>query len=159
MPSSRSPPSSRRPASSPTISPSGRPSRRSSSCSSCSSAVRPAPPAAAIKCVRILLILKHGYRELYRLIHPHAVTQVKLDHMTVPPDVMKSIWGFFALYIGLAILATIADVLPRARHAHLLRLRRRHDRQHRTGPGPLPSRRRPTARCRRWANGSSPSAC
>ena len=60
-----------------------------------------------IKCVRLMLILKDSYRELYRLIHPHAVTQVKLDHMTVPPDVMKSIWGFFAFYIGLAILATI----------------------------------------------------
>jgi trk system potassium uptake protein TrkH len=55
----------------------------------------------------LLLILKDSYRELYRLIHPPAVTQVKLDNMTVPPDVMKSIWGFFALYIGLAILATI----------------------------------------------------
>ena len=60
-----------------------------------------------MKCVRLLLILKDSYRELYRLIHPHAVTHVKLDHMTVPPEVMKSIWGFFALYIGLAILATI----------------------------------------------------
>jgi trk system potassium uptake protein TrkH len=60
-----------------------------------------------IKCVRLLLILKDSYRELYCLIHPHAVTHVKLDHMTVPPEVMKSIWGFFALYIGLAILATI----------------------------------------------------
>jgi trk system potassium uptake protein TrkH len=60
-----------------------------------------------IKCVRLLLIFKDSYRELYRLIHPHAVTQIKLDHMTVPPDVMKSIWGFFALYIGLATLATI----------------------------------------------------
>jgi trk system potassium uptake protein TrkH len=60
-----------------------------------------------IKCVRLLLIVRDSYRELYRLIHPHAVTQVKLDHMTVPPDVMKSIWGFFALYIGLATLATI----------------------------------------------------
>ena len=71
-----------------------------------------------IKCVRLLLIFKDSYRELYRLIHPHAVTQIKLDHMTVPPDVMKSIWGFFALYIGLATLATILisslglDMLP-----------------------------------------------
>jgi trk system potassium uptake protein len=37
-----------------------------------------------IKCVRILLVLKHGYRELYHLIHPHAVTQVKLAHVSVP---------------------------------------------------------------------------
>ncbi|MBU1149996.1 MAG: TrkH family potassium uptake protein, partial [Proteobacteria bacterium] len=60
-----------------------------------------------IKCVRLLLILKDSYRELYRLIHPHAVTQVKLDHVSVPPEIMKSIWGFFALYIGVTILATI----------------------------------------------------
>ncbi|MBU1183716.1 MAG: TrkH family potassium uptake protein [Proteobacteria bacterium] len=60
-----------------------------------------------IKCVRLLLILKDSYRELYRLIHPHAVTQVKLDHVSVSPEIMKSIWGFFALYIGVAILATI----------------------------------------------------
>ena len=60
-----------------------------------------------IKCVRLLLILKDSYRELYRLIHPHAVTQVKLDHLSVSPEVMKSIWGFFALYLCLAVLATV----------------------------------------------------
>ena len=62
----------------------------------------------AIKCVRILLLLKQGYLELYRLVHPHAVIQVKLGHETVPPDVMKSVLGFFVLYLGIAILATIA---------------------------------------------------
>ncbi|MBW2545218.1 MAG: TrkH family potassium uptake protein, partial [Deltaproteobacteria bacterium] len=31
-----------------------------------------------IKCLRILLILKYIYKELYRLVHPHAVTAVKL---------------------------------------------------------------------------------
>ncbi len=62
----------------------------------------------AIKCVRILLVLKQGYRELYRLVHPHAVTQVKLGHETVPQDVMKSVLGFFVLYLCIAILATIA---------------------------------------------------
>lgn len=62
----------------------------------------------AIKCVRILLVLKQGYRELYRLVHPHAVTQVKLGHETVPQDVMKSVLGFFILYLCIAILATIA---------------------------------------------------
>jgi trk system potassium uptake protein TrkH len=62
----------------------------------------------AIKCVRILLVLKHGYLELYHLVHPHAVTQVKLGHETVPQDVMKSVLGFFVLYLCIAILATIA---------------------------------------------------
>lgn len=62
----------------------------------------------AIKCVRILLVLKQGYLELYRLVHPHAVTQVKLGHEPVPPDVMKSVRGFFVLYLSIAIMATLA---------------------------------------------------
>ena len=62
----------------------------------------------AIKCVRILLVLKHAYRELYHLVHPHAVTQVKLGRMSIPQDVMKSVLGFFVLYLCVAILATIA---------------------------------------------------
>ncbi len=61
-----------------------------------------------IKCVRILLVLKHGYRELYHLIHPHAVTQVRLGHVSVPQDVMKSVLGFFVLYLSAAVIATIA---------------------------------------------------
>ena len=61
-----------------------------------------------IKCVRVLLVLKHSYKELYRLVHPHAVTQVKLGHVSVPQDVMKSVLGFFVLYMSLAVLATIA---------------------------------------------------
>ena len=39
----------------------------------------------AIKCVRILLVLKQGYRELYHLVHPHAVTQVKLGRTRPSP--------------------------------------------------------------------------
>ena len=62
----------------------------------------------AIKCVRILLVLKQGYRELYRLVHPHAVIQVKLGHDTVPHDVMNNVMGFFVLYICIAILATLS---------------------------------------------------
>jgi trk system potassium uptake protein TrkH len=61
-----------------------------------------------IKCVRILLVLKHAYRELYRLVHPHAVIQIKLGHESVPQDVMKSVLGFFVLYLCVAILATMA---------------------------------------------------
>ena len=62
----------------------------------------------AIKCVRIILVFKHAYRELYHLVHPHAVTQVKLGGQAVPQDVMKSVLGFFVLYLCVAILATIA---------------------------------------------------
>ena len=50
----------------------------------------------AIKCLRILLIIKHSYLEFYRLIHPHAVVAVKLGKQTVPADIMASIRSFFS---------------------------------------------------------------
>lgn len=61
----------------------------------------------SIKCLRILLILKHSYQELYRLVHPHAVTAVKLGKRTVYPETMASVWGFFLLYLTMTIVASI----------------------------------------------------
>ncbi|HOG15883.1 MAG TPA: potassium transporter TrkG, partial [Syntrophales bacterium] len=61
----------------------------------------------AIKCIRILLIFKQTYKELYRLVHPHALVRVKLGQQVVSPDTMQGVWGFFALYLGLAALATL----------------------------------------------------
>jgi len=65
----------------------------------------------SIKCLRILLILKHSYMELYRLVHPHAVTAVKLGKKIVYPETMASIWGFFILYLAVTVVATIAMTL------------------------------------------------
>ncbi|GAB6176793.1 TrkH family potassium uptake protein [Desulfobaculum senezii] len=59
-----------------------------------------------IKCMRVLLLFKHAYNELYRLIHPRAVTRVKLGGKNVPPEVMNSITGFFLLFLGLFILSS-----------------------------------------------------
>jgi len=61
----------------------------------------------AIKCLRILLIIKHSYLEFYRLIHPHAVVAVKLGKHIVPADIMASIRSFFFLYISTAVIATL----------------------------------------------------
>jgi trk system potassium uptake protein TrkH len=61
----------------------------------------------SIKCLRILLILKHSYMELYRLVHPHAVTAVKLGKKIVYPETMASIWGFFILYLAMTVTASI----------------------------------------------------
>ncbi len=60
-----------------------------------------------IKCLRILLILKHSYMELYRLVHPHAVTAVKLGRKIIYSQTMASIWGFFILYLALTVAASV----------------------------------------------------
>jgi trk system potassium uptake protein TrkH len=60
-----------------------------------------------IKCLRILLIFKYIYKELYGLVHPHAVTVVKLGKRIVYPETMASIWGFFMLYLLMTVIASI----------------------------------------------------
>ena len=54
-----------------------------------------------MKCLRILLCFKFCYKELFSLIHPRAVTHVKLAGKSVPDDVLRSVLGFLALYMSL----------------------------------------------------------
>ncbi len=60
-----------------------------------------------LKCVRILLLLKQGRRELSRLIHPHGVIPVRLGGKVVSEEVIQSIWGFFFLFILVFVLASV----------------------------------------------------
>ncbi len=60
-----------------------------------------------IKQVRILLSLKQGYREIYQLIHPRAVTTVKLDNRILNKEVLGSIWGMIFLFLGVCTVAII----------------------------------------------------
>ncbi len=60
-----------------------------------------------IKQVRILLMLKQGFREIYQLIHPHAVTTLKLDEKFLTKEILGSIWGFLFLFISVCVIATI----------------------------------------------------
>ena len=60
-----------------------------------------------MKIMRIMLIIKHSYQQIFQIIHPHAVTTVKLDGRPVSQDILSSIWGFFILYLSLFIVATL----------------------------------------------------
>lgn len=64
--------------------------------------------AGGMKQVRVLLMLKQGYREIYQLIHPHAVTSLKLDGKTVSKELLGSIWGFLFLFL---LICTIGMLL------------------------------------------------
>ncbi len=61
-----------------------------------------------MKCLRIMLCLKYCYKELFSLIHPHAVTHVKIGGKSVPEDIMRSIFGFLSLYMLLYALCAVA---------------------------------------------------
>ena len=60
----------------------------------------------AIKNIRILLLIKQAYREFYKLIHPKAVTPIRLGNKTVSEDVMRNITGFFFLYIFIFVVSS-----------------------------------------------------
>jgi len=64
-----------------------------------------------MKCMRILLLLKQGYRELIRLIHPHGIIPVRLGSRAVSGEIMNSVWGFFFLFILIFVLASVGMAL------------------------------------------------
>jgi len=60
-----------------------------------------------MKCLRIMLCFKFCYKELFSLVHPHAVSHIKIGGKPVPDDVMRSVLGFLALYMGLFALSSV----------------------------------------------------
>jgi trk system potassium uptake protein TrkH len=64
--------------------------------------------SGGIKCMRIMLLFKHAYRELFRLVHPRAVLPIKFGPKLVKDEVLTSIWGFFVLFMLLFVLSGLA---------------------------------------------------
>ncbi|WP_415899627.1 TrkH family potassium uptake protein [Neptuniibacter sp. QD48_11] len=52
-----------------------------------------------MKVIRVLLILKQGYREIQRLVHPNAIIPVKLGKKPISDKVLEAVWGFFSVYM------------------------------------------------------------
>ncbi|MCX5908113.1 MAG: TrkH family potassium uptake protein, partial [Deltaproteobacteria bacterium] len=65
----------------------------------------------AIKCVRILVLIRHGIKELYRLVHPHAVVLVKLNGKVIPSETLQAVWGMYFLYLSIFVAASLAMAL------------------------------------------------
>lgn len=61
-----------------------------------------------MKCLRIMLCFKYCYKELFAMVHPRAVTTIKLGGQIVSQDVMRSVLGFLALYVALFSISAVA---------------------------------------------------
>ena len=61
-----------------------------------------------IKCLRVMLLYKYVQQELRRIIHPHAVTTVKLGEEAVSQSVLNGILGMVILFLGIFVLASLA---------------------------------------------------
>lgn len=63
--------------------------------------------AGGIKMVRIVLVFKYLYKELYQLLHPKAVISIKLNGNVVSESILESIWGFIFLLNLVTFIATL----------------------------------------------------
>jgi trk system potassium uptake protein TrkH len=56
--------------------------------------------AGGMKVYRIILLYRQSVREIQRLIHPHAIVQIKIGGQRTSDTVISAVWGFFFLYIA-----------------------------------------------------------
>ncbi|MCO4786084.1 TrkH family potassium uptake protein [Marinomonas atlantica] len=60
-----------------------------------------------MKVIRILLILKQGFREIQRLVHPNAVIPIKVGGKAIQERVVSAVWGFFSAYLLVYVILMI----------------------------------------------------
>ncbi|MDY0133113.1 MAG: TrkH family potassium uptake protein [Desulforegulaceae bacterium] len=63
--------------------------------------------AGGMKFIRIMICAKYCYKEIFKLIHPRAVSQIKIGGQSLDDGVVHSILGFMVLYIGIFVIAAI----------------------------------------------------
>ncbi|GAB6057243.1 TrkH family potassium uptake protein [Desulfonatronum parangueonense] len=63
--------------------------------------------SGGVKCMRIQLMFKQIFRECFRIVHPHAVVQVKMDAKVVEENVLAGVWGFLGLFAVLYLAASL----------------------------------------------------
>jgi trk system potassium uptake protein TrkH len=60
--------------------------------------------SGGIKMIRLILLVKYGYREILRIIHPSAEIPVKVGGRAVSSQVLAAVSGFFAVYVILFLI-------------------------------------------------------
>jgi trk system potassium uptake protein TrkH len=61
----------------------------------------------SIKNIRILLLIKYAYYELYKLIHPRAIISIKIRDKMVSEDILQGVLGFFLLYMAVFVVSSL----------------------------------------------------
>jgi trk system potassium uptake protein TrkH len=55
--------------------------------------------AGGMKVMRVMLLIKQGQQQVRMLIHPHALTPLRIGSRTLDTKMTQGIWGFFGVYI------------------------------------------------------------
>lgn len=63
--------------------------------------------SGSIKSLRILILIKKGYREINKLIKPRAVLHVRIDSKVIGDDIISSVTSFFLIFIFIFIVSAL----------------------------------------------------
>ncbi|MCB0408763.1 MAG: TrkH family potassium uptake protein [Flavobacteriales bacterium] len=63
--------------------------------------------SGGMKIVRIVLLMKNGYLEFKRRLHPNAVIPVTLNKETVPPTIIYNLLAFVFFYLSTFVIGSI----------------------------------------------------
>ena len=62
--------------------------------------------AGGSKCMRVQIFFKAGFRELKRILHPHAILPLRIGRRAIPDGAVASVLGFISCATFLFLLAT-----------------------------------------------------
>ncbi len=62
--------------------------------------------AGGIKVIRIIIILRTIFEHVFRMVHPRAVTPLRIGDRVLPEGVRVAVLGLFAAWIAIFVLAT-----------------------------------------------------
>ena len=60
-----------------------------------------------MKVIRFVLLLKQGFREITRLVHPSAQIPVKVGNKVMSDRIINSVWGFFSAYVAMFVIIMV----------------------------------------------------
>ncbi|CAN5682219.1 TrkH family potassium uptake protein [soil metagenome] len=63
--------------------------------------------SGGIKVIRCVLLVRHGRQQIFHMLHPQAVTPLKLQERTVSEQLRVSILGFFFVYVLTLAVGTL----------------------------------------------------
>lgn len=63
--------------------------------------------SGGFKFMRVLLLLKGAYQELFRIVHPRAVRRMKLGHTIVHQDVLLAVSRYLVIYLCLFVIFSV----------------------------------------------------
>lgn len=67
-----------------------------------------ASTAGGMKVIRLVVLFLQGVSESRRVIHPRAVIPIRFGSNAISPEVVRSVWGFYSLFIVTALALTMA---------------------------------------------------